>query len=178
MPYYRGVAAKVLVYAYDKTTGLAKTGDTANITAYISKNGATGVATNDANPAPVANMDGYYGFDMAAAEMTANVVVILPVSTTANILIDRKEILTTEAPFLLGTVSDAGTTTIKAITDLTGLGNDLLNTNSLIAFRSGNLKGLARPIVDYISATGEIGFAAFPAAPDNASEFIVIGYTS
>ena len=59
MPYYRGVAAKIAVYAYDRTTGLAKTGDTANITAYVSKDGAAGVATNDVNPAAVTNMGGY-----------------------------------------------------------------------------------------------------------------------
>jgi hypothetical protein len=178
MPYYRGVAAKVVVYAYDKTTLLAKTGDTANITAYVSKDGAAGVATDDVNPAAVANMDGYYAFDMLAAEMTADRVVVLPVSATANIIVERKEILTQPKPLLTGSVDDASTSTTDATTTLTGLGDDFINTNSLICFISGNLQGLARPITNYTSLTGNIEFAAFPAAPADDSEFIIIGYTA
>jgi len=178
MPYYRGVAAKIMVYAYDKTTGLAKTGDTANITAYVSKDDATGVATNDVNPAAVTNMAGYYAFDMTAAEMTANSVVVLPVSATANILVERVHVLTTPQTFLQSLVDDASASTTDATTELTGLGDDFINTNSLILFISGNLKGLARPITNYTSISGNIEFAAFPAAPDDNSEFLIIGYTA
>ena len=178
MPYYRGVAAKVMVYAYDKTTLAAKTGDTANITAYVSKDGATGVATNDVNPAAVTDMAGYYAFDMTAAEMTANSVVVLPVSATANIVVERKEILTQPQPLLTGSVDDAAASTTDATTTLTGLGDDFINTNSLICFISGNLKGLARPITNYTSISGNIEFTAFPAAPDDDSEFIIIGYVA
>lgn len=178
MPYYRGVASKIPVYAYDKTTGLAKTGDTANITAYWSKDGADGVATNDTNPAAVTDMSGCYAFDMTAAEMTCNFGKLLPVSSTANILIEPVDILTTPQTFLQSTVNDAAASTTDATTELTGLGDDFLNTYSLIVFISGNLKGLARPITNYTSLTGNIEFAAFPAAPADDSEFIVIGYTA
>jgi hypothetical protein len=177
MPYYRGVAAKVMVYAYDKTTGLAKTGDAANITAYWNKDGGNGAATNDVNPSAVTNMDGYYAFDMLAAEMTADRGVILPVSTTANIIVERKEILTTPQPFLTGSINDASATTTGAITTLTGYGNDFFNTNkTLIVFMSGNLKGTATPITGYVSATGAMTWAALAAAPANNSEIMTIGY--
>jgi len=179
MPYYRGVAAKVMVYAYDKTTGLAKTGDAANITAYWSKDGGNGAATNDVNPAAVTNMDGYYAFDMLAAEMTADRGVILPVSATANIIVERKEILTQPKPLLTGSVNDAGADTDDFDTTLTGLGNNFLDTNSILVFTSGNLCGLGRPVDTYTSVSGNIIVSpAFPAAPDNGSEFIIIGYVS
>lgn len=178
MPYYRGVAAKVLCYAYDKTTNLAKTGEAGNITAYWNKDGGSGVATNDVNPAAVTNMDGYYAFDMTAAEMTCNIGILLPVCSTTNIIVERVHISTTSQTFLTGSVDDAAASTTDATTTLTGLGDDFINTYSLIVFISGNLKGLARPITNYTSLTGNIEFAAFPAAPDDDSEFIIIGYTA
>jgi len=71
------------VFAFDITTGAAKTGDAANISAKIGKDFAAAVATNDVAPTEVE--DGYYDFDLTQAESNANVLDLLPESSTSNI---------------------------------------------------------------------------------------------
>jgi len=80
---------KVAVYAWDGAAGVAKTGDAANITAEISKDGAASAATNDVNPTELDATDhpGIYIFDLTQAETNADLVVITPVSATADIVI-------------------------------------------------------------------------------------------
>ncbi len=96
---YKNVSGqKVAVYAYDKTTGAPKTGDAANITAYIAIDGGTPAATNDTNPTELdaTNMKGWYLFDLTQAETNGNLILISPVSGTANILIDPVDVFTKE----------------------------------------------------------------------------------
>jgi len=71
------------VFAYDRTTGAAKTGDAANISATINKDYAGEVATNDAAPTEVAH--GFYDFDLTQAETNAYHLSLDPISGTANI---------------------------------------------------------------------------------------------
>lgn len=78
---------KLLVYAYNAFSGEPVTGDAGNITAYISKDGADGVATDDTNPTAVVNMNGWYAFDLAQAETNCNNGVVNASSTTADVLI-------------------------------------------------------------------------------------------
>lgn len=74
---------KWLVFAFDRTTNVPKTGDAANITAKIRKDYAAATATNDTNPDEIE--DGYYEFTLTQAETSATVMDILPESSTANI---------------------------------------------------------------------------------------------
>ena len=78
---------KTAVFAWDSANSTPKTGDAANITAQISKDGAATVATNDANPTELDSTDapGIYIFDMTQAETNADLVVISPVSSTSDI---------------------------------------------------------------------------------------------
>ena len=78
-----------MVFAWDTTTGVAKTGDAANITAYVSKDygavtilGDTAAAEMDA-----VNAKGYYLFDAAQAETNADVLMVSAKSATANIAV-------------------------------------------------------------------------------------------
>jgi hypothetical protein len=73
---------KWVCFAFDETTNTAVTGDAANITAKISADGAAGVATNDTNPTEIE--DGYYVFDLTQAETNADLLLLLPESSTAN----------------------------------------------------------------------------------------------
>lgn len=84
------------VYAYDKTTGLPKTGDAANITAYIRKDTGSPAATNDVNPTEVdaANMAGWYEFTLTQAETNAERITLAPKSTTANVVIEPLQVFT------------------------------------------------------------------------------------
>ena len=86
MAIYKNVASqKLAVYAYDTSAGAAKTGDAANITAEISKDGAASAATNDANPTELDATDhpGIYIFDLTQAETNADLVIVSAVSSTS-----------------------------------------------------------------------------------------------
>ena len=87
---FKNVASqKVAVFAWDNAAGAAKTGDAANISAQISKDGAATAATNDAAPTELDSTDtpGIYIFDMLQAETNADLVVISPVSATGDIVL-------------------------------------------------------------------------------------------
>ena len=71
------------VFAFNITTGAAVTGDAANITAKISKDGGGSVATNDVNPTE--DEEGYYDFDLTQAESNADDFGLIPVSATADV---------------------------------------------------------------------------------------------
>ena len=87
---FKNVASqKIHIYAYDSTTGAAKTGDAANITGYVSLDG-TANAIDDTNPAEVdsTNMPGLYVFDLTQAETNCNAFALVSKSSTANIRIE------------------------------------------------------------------------------------------
>jgi len=110
MAIYKNKASqKVAVFAYDSSDGSAKTGDAAQITAQISKDGAACAATDDTNPTELdaADAPGVYLFDLTQAETNADLIVIAAVSSTEDILLE---------PLLLYTqpeVRDANATQIS-----------------------------------------------------------------
>lgn len=71
------------VFAFNITTGDAVTGDAANITAKISKDGGASTATNDVNPTE--DEEGYYDFDLTQAESDMDTAALIPVSATSNV---------------------------------------------------------------------------------------------
>lgn len=72
---------KWVVFVFNKTTGNAVTGDAANITANIRKDGST-AATNDVNPTELE--DGYYEFDLTQAETNFDQLMLFPATTTGS----------------------------------------------------------------------------------------------
>ena len=87
MAIYKNKASqKITVYAVD-AAGDPKTGDAAQITAKISKDGGATATTNDVNPTElsVADAPGYYIFDLLQAETNADMVIISPVSSTVDV---------------------------------------------------------------------------------------------
>jgi len=90
---------KIAVFAYTASTGAAKTGDAAQITAYISKDFAAGAATNDVNPTEMdaTNMPGWYVFDLTQAETNAEVIVLAPKSSTSGVVLDQVQVFTQDA---------------------------------------------------------------------------------
>jgi len=118
---YRNVASqRIGVFAYDSTTGAAKTGDAANITAYISLDFAAPAQTNDVNPTELdaVNAPGWYVFDLTQAETNAEVIVLAPVSATADILIDQVQVVTQDASIS----SRATQASVDALNDLDAAG--------------------------------------------------------
>jgi len=73
---------KRVVFAWNITTDALVTGDAANITAKIRKDG-TLAATNDVNPTELES--GYYEFDLTQAESQFDVAELIAVSATGSI---------------------------------------------------------------------------------------------
>lgn len=83
----RATAGKIAITAWDTLTDAPKTGDAANITAQISKDGGASAASNDANPTELSAGDhpGVYVFDLLAAETTCDLLVFTAKSSTSGV---------------------------------------------------------------------------------------------
>ncbi len=79
----------IFIYAHNDITNAPKTGDAANITATLSKDAGGATATNDTNPTEMhpASAPGIYRFSMLQAEANADVMMLVPLSSTAGITI-------------------------------------------------------------------------------------------
>jgi len=87
---FKNVASqKLSVFAWDTISNVAKTGDAANISAQISKDGGACAATNDVVPTELDATDapGVYIFDMLQEETNANMIIVTAVSSTENIIL-------------------------------------------------------------------------------------------
>jgi len=87
---YKNVAGqKIRVYAYDATTGAPVTGDAANITVYVAKDGGSVNALTDtsATELDATNAPGVYSFDVSQTESDAEVHDFTGKSTTSNVYI-------------------------------------------------------------------------------------------
>jgi len=88
---HKNVASQnVLVYAYDKAAREAKTGDAANITAYISLDGGASTVSDDVNPTELnaTDLPGMYRFDLLQAETDCDMFLIVAQSSTPDIQIE------------------------------------------------------------------------------------------
>lgn len=74
---------KWIVFAFNRNTNAALTGDAANITANLRLDGGAANAVDDVNPTELE--DGYYIFDISQAESNADLILIAPASTTSSI---------------------------------------------------------------------------------------------
>lgn len=80
---------KLIVFAFDSTTNLPKTGDAANITAYVSKDygSVTVLGDTSATEMDSTNAKGYYLFDLTQGETNGNTLLFSAKSSTANIVV-------------------------------------------------------------------------------------------
>ena len=188
---FRNVASqKLAVFAYDTSSGppyAGKTGDAANITAEISKDGGTSAGTNDVNPTELDAVDhpGIYLFDLTQAETNADLIVVTPVSATANIELDPVQVFTMPVGFKEGvgavvvdtiasgytetspTLKGGGTATLSAQ-------NDAYN-GRVVLFTSGTYAGFAREVSDYDGTTKVLTLSsALPGAPGDGDGFVIL----
>lgn len=188
MAFYKNLAGqKIAVYAHDTSADAAKTGDAANITAQISKDGGETAATNDTNPTELDATDapGVYLFDMTQAESNADLLVLAAKSSTSDILLDPVIIYTVPGGFkasataiVRGTVSNAvaaPTATVFYSDDITEETADHY-IGRVVIFTSGNLLHQAAPITDYAldTAEGKFTVKAMTEAPANDDTFIIL----
>jgi hypothetical protein len=81
---------KIAIFAFDTANNVPKTGDAANLTAYVSKDGGAPVALTDtsATELDATNAKGVYIFDVTTGESNADLCVFTGKSSTANVQID------------------------------------------------------------------------------------------
>lgn|SRR5678816_3759556 len=79
---------KLIVYVFDSTTNLPKTGDAANLTAYVSKDYGTVTVLGDttATEMDATNAKGYYLFDLTQGETDGHTLLFSCKSATANMV--------------------------------------------------------------------------------------------
>jgi len=84
---FKNVAASFIVFAFDATTNVPKTGDAANITAYVAKDygTVTVLADTSATEMDATNAPGYYLFAAAQGETNGDCLLVSAKSATANI---------------------------------------------------------------------------------------------
>jgi hypothetical protein len=107
---FKNVASqKFRVFAFDATTNVPKTGDAANLTAYVSKDyGAVTVLTDtSASEEDATNAPGYYLFDAAQAETNADVLMVSGKSATTNIKLIGAPAVIFPRPAAFGLVAGA-----------------------------------------------------------------------
>ena len=93
---FKNIAAKIALYAFDATTGLPKTADAANVSAYVSKDfgAVTVLADTTATELDATNAKGWYLFDTTAGESNADFVLFSGKSSTANVVVVARPIYT------------------------------------------------------------------------------------
>lgn len=108
---FKNVASqKLTLLAIDTSTGAPKTGDSANITAYVSKDDGVVTVLGDATATELdaTNAPGLYAFDLTQGETNADKLVFSGKSSTANIKIVPMTVYTMPNRFTTLVIDAAG----------------------------------------------------------------------
>ncbi len=108
---FKNVASqKIAFFAFDITTGAAKTGDAANLTAYVDKDwgGVNALTDTSASEISSSNAAGWYQFDVSQSETNADVLLFTCKSSTGNVSVVGQQIYTTPPNFSTLSVSSSG----------------------------------------------------------------------
>jgi hypothetical protein len=101
---------KLTIFAFDTATGLPKTGDAANLTAYVSKDDGTLTALGDTSATEIdaTNAPGSYLFDLTQAETNGDKLLFSGKSSTSGIRVVPQTIYTIPASWSMtvGTNND------------------------------------------------------------------------
>jgi len=182
----KNAAQRWWVRCIDGDTGYMATGQAASITATISKDSGSFVATNDTNPTEQST-SGYYYFDLTANETNATTVDIVSVHVSSKYRVEPlhgerfTSQLTATAVWdeaysshttagTFGKLMDIlrkantaidGTVTAAATPTTLTFTTDLTDPTSthkhqLLVFTSGDLEGVSRPIETYSVTNGKI----------------------
>lgn len=81
----KGVAGTLLVFAFNKTTNDPVSGDSSNISCNIRKDYSEPQLLSDSNPIELSL--GFYEFTCTSNETNADVIDVLPESSTSNVIV-------------------------------------------------------------------------------------------
>jgi hypothetical protein len=127
----RNIGSQTLeLFAFDSTTGAPKTGDAANLTAYVSLDGdATPDALGDTSATEISstNAPGWYRFDLTQAETNGKNILFSGKSATANIVLVGRYVATHPANLSLTAIDSSG----NAAADVQEINNDTAAADNL-----------------------------------------------
>ena len=169
---------KWIVFAFDITDNSAKTGDAAQITANLRIDGVQN-AVDDTNPTELE--DGYYEFDITAAESNGDNILIAPASSTGSIqVIGAPMALWTTPPYfpamsidsngrldiikVAGTTQTANDNSADINTIVTAVGN--IETDTAAQDTAGEWDGLMATVLGYTDDIGVAGVGLAEAGGD------------
>lgn len=125
---FKNVASqKIQVFAFDATTSVPKTGDAANITAYVSKDhgAVTVLGDTSATEMDATNAPGVYVFDLTQGETNADELTFSAKSATANIKIVPRFVSTNPPNFTAASVDSNGRVDVIKIAGTTQTARDI-----------------------------------------------------
>lgn len=132
---FKNVASqKIQLFAFDATTNVPKTGDAANITAYVSKDhgAVTVLGDTSATEMDATNAAGNYVFDLTQAETNADELTFSAKSSTANIKIVPRFISTNPPNYTAASIDSNGRVDIIKVAGTTQTAGDIIgDTNDI-----------------------------------------------
>ena len=135
---FKNVATKLAIFAFDTTDGSPKTGDAANLTAYVSKDygAVTVLADTSAAEMDATNAKGWYLFDLAQAETNADALLFTGKSSTASISLVGQLVFTTPANFSTASIDSNGRVDVIKLAGTTQTARDI-GTSVLLSSGTG-----------------------------------------
>ena len=163
---YRRVAQKWVVFAFDETTGIEESGLTlTTLTANLRIDGGAANAVDDTNPVELE--DGYYIFDITAAESDGEMITIAPACSVAEIQVVGSPATQHTFTNIISGLVDAGGSATSVPSSLNTTHSlstyDAMNGRVLIfdpATTTAGLRNVAGTITDYNGGNGTLTFAA------------------
>lgn len=107
---------KIELFAFNTSTGAPQTGDAANLTAYVGKDGGTLTALADTTATEMSSTNGagWYSFDLAQAETNADKLLFTGKSTTANVVVVGQPWATRPANFTALAIDSSGNVKVQS----------------------------------------------------------------
>lgn len=129
---------KVALFAFDTTSGAPKTGDSANITPYVSKDygTVTVLGTTTATEMDATNAKGWYSFVLTQGETNGDALLFTAKSSTSNITLVGSLIFTTPANFSTLSIDSNGRVDVIKLAGTTQTARDI-GTSVLLSTGTG-----------------------------------------
>lgn len=186
----------ILVFAFNINTGLPVAADAANITANISLDGATPVATNDVNPTETQR--GHYKFELTQAETNAVNIDIYPTTSSAGtgvVVVGGSRVITRHAAVFrpeielwvqatIATVAGPGDFSLTFDSYNGNAAEDVQFDGMYLVFHDGPNSKRGQVISDYTALTSRVQFlnlrndnadAPFPNVPVVGNRVLILG---
>lgn len=174
---FKNVATKIALFAFDTATGAAKTGDAANLTAYVSKDYGAVTALTDTSATEMSstNAPGWYVFDVAQAETNADTLLFTGKSSTSGVSVVGR--LVDTVPALVGGRLDASVGAIASGVDFSATMKASINTEADTALADAGVTTTVTGRIDAAVST-RLASASYTAPLDAAGTRAAIGLAS